>query len=222
MANKQKKLKPEDKPLSPKQERFVEAILNPDTTARQAALDAGYATGPEGSISANVQATKLLRLPNIAKRIAERKKEVAQFANITPAQVLGATALRAFATIDDAFDDEGHFDIKKARETGAIHLIKKISRTMNKYGETIAVEFYSNESAQDKLGQYLGMERLPMHNPETIEKVLKAYDLWAEKNPHTTPVERADAIERFARGSGMMPEQLAEKIGVELITNSLQ
>lgn len=168
MANNQKKIKPEDKPLSPRQERFVEAILTPDTTARQAALDAGYATGPEGSISANVQATKLLRLPNIAKRIAERKKEVAQFANITPAQVLGATALRAFATIDDAFDENGYFDIEKARKTGAIHLIKKITRTPGKYGETISVEFYSNESAQDKLGSYLGMEKLPDQPPVNI------------------------------------------------------
>lgn len=50
------------------------------------------------------------------ERIEERKREVAKHANVTAAQIIGATALRAFATIDDAFDENGDFSITKARD----------------------------------------------------------------------------------------------------------
>lgn len=97
------------------------------------------------------------------KRIAQRKKEAALHAKVTPEMVIGATAMRAFASIDDAIDDEGNFSIEKARETGAIHLIKKYEK---KADGTVRVEFYSNADAQDKLGNYLGMEYAPKDNSD--------------------------------------------------------
>lgn len=108
--------------------------------------------------------------------IEKRKEEALRYSYITPQMIIGATALRAFASIDDAFDDNGNFDIKKARRTGAIHLIKKIER--NKYG--FKVEFYDNANAQDKLGNYLGMENAPKNQDHSqslrqgIEEVAKA------------------------------------------------
>lgn len=150
--------------LTPLQDRFVDAIVSPDVkSATQAAIQAGYSpiTAPElGSLN--------LRKPYVVAAIEERKRECEQFANITANQVLGATARRAYATVDDALDADGNFDIKKARKTGAIHLVKKLTKTHTQHGTNVAVEFYSNESAQDKLGQYLGMEKQAAMNPADV------------------------------------------------------
>lgn len=93
-------------------------------------------------------------------RIEERKRLAAEFANVTPEMVLGATAMRAFASIDEAYDENGQFDMKLARQSGAIHLIKKLETTQ--YG--IKAEFYSNETAQQQLANYMGMEFQPREN----------------------------------------------------------
>lgn len=120
---------------------------------QQAALQAGYSRG-------GVEADRLLKNEEIIEAIETRKRQAAIFCHITPEQIIGATALRAFATIDDAFDEAGNFDIKKARKTGAIHLVKKLEKT--KFG--FKVEFYSNETAQEKLGNYLGLDKAPEAN----------------------------------------------------------
>lgn len=93
--------------------------------------------------------------------IKRRKQEAAEFAQVTPEMILGSTAIRAYSSIDDCLDKHGNLDIEKARRTGAIHQIKKLSKTETKYGTNIHIEMYSNESAQDKLGNYLGMEKAP-------------------------------------------------------------
>jgi len=41
-------------------------------------------------------------------------------------EILATTTLLAGATLDDVLDDEGRFDIEKARETGGIHALKKV------------------------------------------------------------------------------------------------
>ena len=96
----------------------------------------------------------------LQSKIEERKQLALQFANVTPEMVLGATAMRAFASIDEAFDENGQFDMKLARASGAIHLVKKLETTQ--YG--IKAEFYSNETAQQQLANYMGMEFQPREN----------------------------------------------------------
>lgn len=151
--------------LTKRQEKFVDKMIDPEITSpKRAAIEAGYS--PD---SAAVIASENLNKPYILEAIEKRKADAALFANVTGEQVIGATAQRAYATIDDAFDENGNFSIVKARETGAVHLIKKLTKTRTKYGENIAVEFYSNESAQDRLGQYLGLEKLPDLNPNTVK-----------------------------------------------------
>jgi phage terminase small subunit len=207
MANKEpvKARKPR---LTKKAEKFADAMANPDVESNAAAaIEAGYEPN-----SASVTASVLLKNPNVQDRIEKRKAEVAKHANITDAQVIGATALRAFATIDDAFDERGYFDITKARETGAIHLIKKIHRTHTKYGENIAVEFYSNESAQDRLGAYLGLEKQPGDNPANIQRALTAFNIWFEKNPEASPLQVQDAISTFAHGLKVDEQALTQKV----------
>lgn len=142
------------------QDKFVEAMSEPDMYPKKAAELAGYRNP---SVSAN----QLLKNSAIAKRIEERKREALNFAFVTPEMIIGATALRAFATIDDVLDDSGNFDIAKARKTGAIHLVKRLIRKKNKFGgyDTL-IDFYSNESAQDKLANYMGLERAPRNDNE--------------------------------------------------------
>jgi hypothetical protein len=141
------------KQLSVKTERFIENMSKPGISKHQAALQAGFTRG-------NTEANRILKNPKIYQRIEDRKRLAAEFCGITPEAILGATALRAFASIDDAFDDHGNFDIQKARETGAIHLIKKLEK--NQFG--FKVEFYAADTAQERLGNYLGLDKAPADN----------------------------------------------------------
>lgn len=150
--------------LLEKQHKFVENMAKPGMSKSVAAKDAGYVRG-------GAEAARLLNNTEIYQAIEERKRLAAEFCHITAEQILGATALRAFATIDDAFDEEGNFDIKKARKTGAIHLIRKLEATPNGF----KVEFYSNEKAQEKLGNYLGLDKAPETNND-INSLKQAID----------------------------------------------
>lgn len=154
--------------LTKKQEKFADLMAD-DLPVQTAAKQAGYSAN-----SANTIAYNLLENTRIQQRIEERKAECAKLAQVTREQIIGATVLRAFATIDDALDENGFLDIEKARETGAVHLIKKISKTHTQHGVNTAVEFYSNESAQDKLANYLGLEKAPQTNPE-LETAITFY-----------------------------------------------
>lgn len=138
------------KKLSQRQAKFIENMAKPGITQQRAAHLAGYPRG-------GPEAARLMKDARIVERINARKTLAADLCHITPEQIIGATALRAFATIDDALDEHGNFDIKKARETGAIHLVKKLEKTQ--FG--FKAEFYSNETAQEKLGNYLGLDKAP-------------------------------------------------------------
>ena len=162
------------KRLTKKQEKFADEFATKDITVEGAALIAGYSYS-----SARTDAHNFLSNPSIQARIEERKAECAKIANVTKAQIIGATVLRAFATIDDVLDESGNFDIEKARETGAIHLVKKISKKHTQFGVNTDVEFYSNESAQDKLANYLGLEKAPQEDKTEIIRI--ALELYRAK-----------------------------------------
>ena len=151
------------------QEKFIDEMSKPDTKNRtQAVLKAGYSKN-----YARQTAAKLFANPDIVAEIEKRKLEAAKSCQITREQVLGATVLRAFATIDDAYDENGNFSFEKARRTGAIHLIKSITRTPNQFGESIKVEFYDKANAQDKLANYLSLEKEPEVNAATLNREAK-------------------------------------------------
>lgn len=121
--------------LTNREEKFVEEMANPQTkSAAEAARKAGYSTR-----SARELARKALTKVDVLQQIEQRKLEAAKHFQVTREAVMGATAQRAFATIDDAFDETGRFDMEKARRTGAIHLVKSITRTPNQFGESVKV-----------------------------------------------------------------------------------
>jgi hypothetical protein len=132
--------------------------------------------------------------------IEERKKMALEFCDVTPEMVLGATAMRAFASIDGAFDEDGRFDIRLARQTGAIHLIKKLETTQ--YG--LRAEFYSNESAQQQLASYMGMEFAPKDQKDDVESLKAGIEAIArgiarERKTEITHEIRVEAWERVAK-----------------------
>lgn len=140
------------------QSKFVENMAK-DLPLKLAMVNTGFKE--ENSVILGLQ---LMKKPHIRKAIEDRKLQAAKFAKITPEQVLGATAMRAFCSIDDAFDEEGRFSMTLARETGAVHLIKKLKQRQG-YTE---VEFYDNAQAQEKLANYLGMDIAPKDTNDTV------------------------------------------------------
>lgn len=207
-----------NKKLSIREVRFVEEMTSPDVkSGTQAAKDAGYS--PD---SAHAIANENLKKPYIIEAIENRKAEAALFSNITPEQVIGATAQRAFATLDDAFDEHGYFDMDKARETGAVHLIKKISRNPTKYGENVSVEFYPKDSAQDKLGTYLGLEQKPRENESDdtlIRSILAGIPIFEHAHGRKITVEDCQEIVKMVKESdskvdeGRLLKGLTERLG---------
>ncbi|HHX27616.1 MAG TPA: terminase small subunit [Firmicutes bacterium] len=145
----------ERKPLTPRQERFVEEYLI-DLNATQAAIRAGYSPA-----SAGQQACDLLKLPKVRARIdiavAERSKrtgvnadrvllELAKLALANPLDVVEALD----ATIKDGATRE---------DTAAIQSIK-VKTIPQKDGDPIIereVRMYDKNKSLELLGKHLGM-----------------------------------------------------------------
>lgn len=135
----------------------------------------------------------------LREHIDERKKLALQFCDVTPEMVIGATAMRAFGSPDGAFDEHGRFNMQLARDSGAIHLLKKLKMTRS----GLEAEFYSNESAQQQLANYMGMEIAPKPNDDTaslkagIESVAVA--IANERHTEVTALIRVEAWERVTK-----------------------
>lgn len=138
------------------------------------------------------------RFRKLQDRIAERKRLALKFTDITPEMVLGATAMRAFGSVQDAFDEEtGEFSFPKAVESGAVHLIKKLKKRRD---GSFEVEFYSNETAQQQLANYLGMENAPKANDDVpqLKSAVEATAMAIARAMHITDVD--DQLRRTAWG----------------------
>lgn len=156
--------------LTKRQSKFVDAMVDPQTKSQtEAAKKAGYAKNRLRQ-TAHETVTKSY----IQEAIKNRKAKLAQLAEVTEKEVMGATVEIAFASIEDALDDDGNLDFAKAKENGSVSLIKKITRNPTKYGETVSVEFYPKDAAQTRLGEYLGMKTQDKKNPQDIEAIARA------------------------------------------------
>lgn len=193
------------KKLNRRQIAFVEEMAKPKPkSATQAAKDAGYSPKTAGVI-----ATEILQKPYILEAIEKRKAEVAKFANITPETVLGAAVRQATSSIDDCYNAKGYFDIKKARRTGAIHLIKAIRRTPNKYGESVTIEMYAADEARREIAEYLGMKQMPRENEQKLKRTIQAIRDYMQDFPEAD-IDRVAEV--FSRGRGVPKEQILEHL----------
>jgi phage terminase small subunit len=99
---------PADRPLTPRQQRFVEAYLT-SLNARQAALTAGYS-----SKTARSQAARLLTNVNIQTAIEAANADRQQRTGVTPERVLRDIDTAANLDTGELFDDHGR--LKPIRE----------------------------------------------------------------------------------------------------------
>lgn len=195
------------KQFTKQQEQFINAVVNPKV---KSGAEAARASGSPKK-NARIQAAKWLTNPNIVQEIEKRKKELAEMAEVENAAVIGSAARSAFATIDDAFDDKGNFSIAKARATGAIDLIKSISRSPGKYGETVKVEFYSSADARKELADYLGVKQLPRENEQNLKRTIAAIEDYLSNNPSA---EKTWVINEFAAGRNVAVEDIYQHFGI--------
>ena len=108
------------------QTKFIEAMANPHTKNQTAA--AIIAGCPPKN--ARITASKWLTKSNILTALEERKRRAAAHSKVTPEEVLGSAAFQMRSSMDDLLGDDGSFSIVKARETGAVDLIKRHKETI--------------------------------------------------------------------------------------------
>ena len=156
------------------QERFIENMANPAIKSQtEAAVKAGCP--PK---NARITASKWLTKANIRTAIQERKQRALDHAQVTPEEVLGSAVFQMRSSIDDVLDDEGSFDIRRARETGAVDLLKKhketVRTTYKQDGDietikTVEVELLTNQDARKEVASYLGLEKFAPEKPSRVE-----------------------------------------------------
>jgi phage terminase small subunit len=163
--------------LTLQQKRFVEAMADPQTKNQtEAAIKAGYSPA-----RARVTASELVTKRNILNAIQERKNRVIAHARVTPEEVLGSAVFQMRSSLADVLNENGVFDLERARETGAIDNVKKyqtVTRIDAETGDwiiTTAVEMYSSAEARREVARYIGLDKKPFFQkpPETEEEFVR-------------------------------------------------
>lgn len=143
-----------DKPLRPKQQRFVAEYLI-DLNATQAAIRAGYSKH-----TAKQQGARLLTDADIAAAVANSRQRVAEKLEITAERVLNELALIGFARSGEYFEwgSNGVTLIDKDSLTPEqMAAVAEVSETTTKDGGSIRLKLHDKVGALTKLGQHLGM-----------------------------------------------------------------
>ena len=147
-----------DRPLTNKQQRFVEEYLK-DCNATQAAIRAGYAKS-----GAHVNGHKLLRNDKILPFILAKQKELAAQCNVEAKEVIDEIKKLAFANMQDfiSIDANGkpEIDLSTMTRDQAAALSEVTNRkTTSKEGgsEHYGIKFHSKDSALEKLCKHLGL-----------------------------------------------------------------
>ena len=134
-----------DKKFTNKEKAFVFAYLgNAGFCAARAARMAGY-KAKSSSVFASIGAENL-RKPHIQALIEEKMTELAMPA----AEVLARLTAMGRASIDDVTTDDGTwFDLQKARENGAIHMIKSFTVERGRKETTSEIIDHPSEDESD-------------------------------------------------------------------------
>ena len=140
----------EKKEISRKHKAFINNYFKYHMNGTEAYV---HTYGTKNRATARANASELLAKPNIKAEVARRVSEGAMSAD----EVLFALGNMARASVDDIIkiDDKGHvaLDFAKAKENGAIHLIKSIIPTSN----GTRVELHDQQTALVNIGKHLGM-----------------------------------------------------------------
>ncbi len=149
--------KPSDRPLTTMQRAFAVDHAQRLTIGKPNGVKSAQAAGYKGTPAAlSVQAFQNLRHPKIVALVEELSKDIQRPITgviLSSHEVLAGVSAIARNTIADILDDQGRFSMAKARETGAIHQVRRI--TYHKDGTTIhSVEMDHRKIGFDLMGRY--------------------------------------------------------------------
>lgn len=155
MKNRKKNIKKkesdENRPLTVKQQRFVEEYCK-DWNGKQAAIRAGYAER-----TAEFTASRMLRYVKVKKAIDERIEKRKKKLEITEKEIIAELAKIAFSDARNYY--EPNFELKDITElpNELSANIKEVVKYERDKGTRIGIKFYSKETALELLGKHLGM-----------------------------------------------------------------
>lgn len=141
-----------------KQKAFIDwyvILLNGTESARRAKYK-----GNDNTLAA--VASENLRKPKLRAEIDRRLRESA----ISAEETLARVKKHATGSLGDFLDDDERVDLKRAKESGKLDLLKKYKETetkvVNKFGREVIttkreIEIYPSDAALDKLMRYHGM-----------------------------------------------------------------
>jgi phage terminase small subunit len=147
-----------DSGLNTQQQRFVDEYLIDPTTAKGAAIRAGYEIS-----NAIGQASRLMAMPKIQTAIAQGQKERAARLGITQERVLQELALLAFANLKDIIihnpDGTTTIDMNQmprsvAAALGEVSVSEKGGKVKTRTAKAV---LQGKQFALEKLGKHLGM-----------------------------------------------------------------
>lgn len=168
------------KKLTIKQKRFVNEMANPKIRNQtEAAIKAGCP--PK---NARITASRWLTNANILTAIEKRKQRALAHTGITPEEILGRAAQNMRVSVDDLLNENGAFDLEKARETGAIDDVKKYKSFARIDAETgnciikTEIEMYSSADARKEVARYIGLDKNPIAPKKIYSDEEKARELF--------------------------------------------
>lgn len=206
--------KHKEQKLKPQHQIFVEELAKGETQ-RAAYLKAYPNVSPE---VADVNASRLLRNAKLSEAVQNRINRALANAQVTVEEVVGSAVRQMRNSIDDTLNDEGSFDIEKARATGAIDFVKSHSETIviRKNGDivkTVNVDLLTNQDGRREIAGYLNLVK-DKDAPSKIEIVVKfihncfdEIERDASENADNIPnFTRADVLTAFCLKNGVEPE----------------
>lgn len=142
--------------------KTVEGILE-GKPMMTAAIEAGYSPVYAKSHLYHSETAKWIH-----DEVERRQREAMKKAAVHTDVIVGHLVEIATASISDVLDDNGDFDIQKARASGVDHLIKRLKKTKrtdkNGTTEVCEVELYSRLEAISQLRDNFGMKQEPRAN----------------------------------------------------------
>ena len=145
----------------------------------------------------------------------EREAEQQVIPIMTSMEILGRTSFFARATLDDVLDDEGKFSIQKARQTGAIHALKKIRvRKFTRRYRDGTIDETVNYDIELRDPKHTGLDLLGKHHglwtegwEDPLEKLARLMGVRKELLPaRIDPDELASVVEKI-NAEGQVVEQ---------------
>jgi hypothetical protein len=156
--------------LKPEHQKFVQNVasgMNQTAAYQDAYPNAGYDT-------ARANAPKLLAKTCISEALQIRVNRNLEHAQTSHDEIIGSAVRQMRSSIDDVLNEEGFFDLEKARDTGGIDFVKKLKiterivPTSNAVERTCEIEMYSSAEGRKEAANYTGLEKAPRPPAELL------------------------------------------------------